>query len=185
LAGLEKAVNEESPQEVELAIRRIALIHGVIMTAGGIPLIYLGDEIGMRNDYTYRDHPLRKRDSRWAHRFPADWEAYARRSDVATVEGRVFQSLKNLIALRKGYSVFSGGELETILTENVHVLGYARLYDGQRAVVFANFSESEQRIPAMVIEQNNLAGKSRLFGESDIPAQGDLVLKPLEFVAFG
>ena len=185
LAGLEKALNEEGPQEVELAIQRIALIHGVIMTAGGIPLIYLGDEIGMLNDYSYRDHPWRKRDSRWAHRFPADWEAYARHSDPKTIEGRIFQHLQDLIALRKGNPVFVGGELDVILTENVHVLGYTRLHDSQRAVVFANFSEDEQGISAKVIEQNNLAGKARLFGESDISVQGDLVLKSLEFVVFG
>ena len=52
LAGLEKALREETPHEVELAIRRILLIHGVILTVGGIPLIYLGDEIGTLNDYT-------------------------------------------------------------------------------------------------------------------------------------
>ena len=185
LAGLEKALNEEGPQEVELAIRRIALIHGIIMTTGGIPLIYLGDEIGTLNDYSYRDHPLHKRDSRWAHRPPTNWELYARRADSETVEGKVFHRLKNLIALRKGHPVFSGGELEAILTENEHVLGYARLYDGHRAVVFANFSESEQYLSARVIEQNNLNGKSRLFGESNISVQGDLVLRPYEFAVFG
>ncbi|KAA0262182.1 MAG: amylosucrase, partial [Chloroflexi bacterium] len=46
LAGLEKALSEEGAKEVEFAIRRILLIHGIILTAGGIPLIYLGDEIG-------------------------------------------------------------------------------------------------------------------------------------------
>jgi len=185
LAGLEKAIQEEGPREVELAIRRIALIHGIIMTAGGIPLIYLGDEIGTLNDYSYRDHPWRKRDSRWAHRSPADWEAYARHRDPETIEGRVFQHLQDLIALRKAHSVFAGGDLDAILTENVHVLGYARLHNGVRAAVFANFSETEQTVSAKVIEQNNLGGKARLFGESDISEQGDLVLKPLEFVVFG
>jgi glycosidase len=185
LAGLEKALNEEGPREVELAIRRIALIHGIIMTAGGIPLIYLGDEIGTLNDYSYLEHPWRKSDSRWAHRVPANWEAYARHNDPTTVEGGVFQSFQDLIALRKERTVFAGGELDVILTENVHVLGYNRLHDGERAAVFANFSESEQIISAKVIEQNNLADKTRLFGESDIPYQGDLVLKPLEFVVFG
>ena len=185
LAGLEKALNEEGPREVELAIRRIALLHGLIMTVGGIPLIYLGDEIGMLNDYSYRDHPLHKHDSRWAHRVSADWEAYARRDDLGTLEGRVFHSLKDLIALRKTHTVFSGGELELIPTENVHVLGFARLYNADRAVIFANFSESEQPIPAKVIEQNNLAGKVCLFGESEISTSGELVLKPLEFVVFG
>jgi magnesium chelatase family protein len=52
LAGLEKALREEGENEVELAIRRILLIHGIILTVGGIPLIYLGDEIGTLNDYT-------------------------------------------------------------------------------------------------------------------------------------
>src|SRR6266508_2328099 len=46
LAGLEKALREEGENEVELAVRRILLIHGIILTAGGIPLIYLGDEVG-------------------------------------------------------------------------------------------------------------------------------------------
>jgi glycosidase len=58
---------------VELAIRRILLIHGVILTVGGIPLIYLGDEIGTLNDYTYRDDPAHASDSRWVHRPRADW----------------------------------------------------------------------------------------------------------------
>ncbi|MGB7872985.1 MAG: hypothetical protein WBL25_01280, partial [Anaerolineales bacterium] len=110
---------------------------------------------------------------------------YARHSDPKAVEGRVFQSLQDLISLRKTRAVFAGGDLDVILTENVHVLGYTRLHKGDRAVVFANFSESEQVISAKVIEQNSLAGKSRLFGGSDISPQGELVLKPLEFVVFG
>jgi amylosucrase len=185
LAGLEKALGEEGPLEVELAIRRIALLHAIIMTVGGIPLIYLGDEIGILNDYSYRDHPQHKRDSRWAHRPSADWDAYARRDDPECIEGRVFRSLKDLIALRKDHPVFSGGDLEIIPTENVHVLGYARLHNAERVAVFANFSESEQTVPAKVIEQNNLGGKTCLFGESAIAATGDLLLKPLEFAVFG
>lgn len=64
LAGLEKAVNEEGPAEIEIAIRRILLIHAVILTIGGIPLIYLGDEIGTLNDYSYLDDHAHRRDSR-------------------------------------------------------------------------------------------------------------------------
>jgi amylosucrase len=184
LAGLEKAINEEGSQEVDLAIRRIALIHGIIMTVGGIPLIYLGDEVGTMNDYSFRDHPWRKRDSRWAHRSPADERAYTLHRDPETIEGRVFQSLKALIALRKEHSVFAGGVLDVIVTENVHVLGYTRLHQGERAVIFANFSESDQNISAKVIEQNNLAEKSRLFGSSDISTGGDLWMEPLEFIVF-
>ena len=59
LAGLEKALNEETAVEVELALRRILLIHGIILTIGGIPLLYLGDEIGQLNDYSYYDDPAK------------------------------------------------------------------------------------------------------------------------------
>jgi hypothetical protein len=54
---------EEGLREVGLAIRRILLINGMILVAGGIPLIYLGDEIAMLNDYTYRDDPAHERHS--------------------------------------------------------------------------------------------------------------------------
>lgn len=185
LAGLEKALTEEGPREVELAILRITLLHGVTLTVGGIPLLYFGDEIGILNDYSYRDHPLRERDSRWAHRPRANWEAYARRNESDTIEGRVFQNIQALVALRKSHPVFSNGDLEIIHTENEHVLGFARLYAGDRAVVFANFNEAEQIVPAKVIQQNNLEGKACWFGTGKITPAGDLALKPLDFCVLG
>jgi len=87
LAGLEKAMKEEGPNEVELAIRRISLIYGIILTVGGIPLIYLGDEIGTLNDYNFRDDPDHEQDSRWVHRPRANWQAYDKR--------RIFRPLKD------------------------------------------------------------------------------------------
>ena len=77
------------------------LIHGVILTVGGIPLIYLGDEIGTLNDYSYRDDPAHERDSRWVHRPQADWEKYEKRNDPNTIEGRVFQRVENVDRIAK------------------------------------------------------------------------------------
>ncbi len=181
LAGLEKALHEEGPAEVELAIRRILLIHGIILTVGGIPLIYLGDEVGTLNDYTYRDDPAHERDSRWAHRPRTDWEKYEKRNDVNTVEGRVFQGLKMLIDLRKQHEVFAGGELEIIPTENEHVLGFTRIHAGKRAVIFANFSEQPQIISKRIIEQYAVQNKERLHGHSNILQK----LEPLDLLIFG
>ena len=185
LAGLEKALKEEGPNEVELAIRRILLIHGVTITIGGIPLIYLGDEIGTLNDYSYRDDPAHERDSRWVHRPHADWGQYAQRNKAKTTEGRVYQGLQKLILLRKEHAVFSGGELEVIPTENEHVLGFMRTHAGQRAVIFANFSESPQLIQARILEQYSLYEKEPLHGLSVISLQKDLTVEPLDFVVFG
>jgi amylosucrase len=181
LAGLEKALHEEGANEVELAIRRILLIHGIILTVGGIPLIYLGDEVGTLNDYTYRDDPAHERDSRWVHRPRTDWEKYEKRNDVNTVEGRVFQGLKMLIDLRKQHSVFAGGELEIIQTENEHVLGFTRIHAGKRAVIFANFSEQPQAISKRIIEQYAVQNKERLHGRSNILQS----LEPLDLMIFG
>ena len=185
LAGLEKAIKEEGFDQVELAIRRILLIHGVILTAGGIPLIYLGDEIGTLNDYTYRDDPAHERDSRWVHRPHADWEKYAKRHDPTCIEGQVYQGLQNLIALRKGNEAFSGGELEIIPTENEHVLGFERKHAGQRAIVLANFSEQPQMIRTRILEQYNVLHKDILHGASHISIQADTTLEPLDFLVLG
>ena len=185
LTGLEKALKEEGPNEVELAIRRILLIHGIILTAGGIPLIYLGDEIGTLNDYTYRDDPAHERDSRWVHRPRADWEKYARRNNPATLEGRVYQGLKMLIGLRKQLDAFSGGDLEIIPTETAHVLGFTRTHAGHRAVLFANFSERPQTIPARVVAQYSVHTKKQLHGVSQYSPQGDMTIEPLDLWVFG
>ena len=45
LAGLEDALHTGDEQQMELSIRRIVLIHSIILSIGGIPLIYLGDEV--------------------------------------------------------------------------------------------------------------------------------------------
>lgn len=182
LAGLEKAIEEEGNDEIGLAVRRILLIHGIILTIGGIPLLYLGDEIGTLNDYSYRNDPAHERDSRWVHRPRADWKKYASRGDAATLEGRVYRGLKNLIALRKHHEVFSGGEVDVIQTGNEHVLGFARYHAGKHAVLLANFSEGPQVIAARIVDQHALYTKHRLHGLGKICPHEDFIIQPLDFV---
>lgn len=182
LAGLEKALNEEGPAEVELAIRRILLIHGIILTVGGIPLLYLGDEIGTLNDYSYQNDPAKAADSRWVHRPRADWARYARRHDPQTIEGRIYAGLRQLIQLRKEHAVFSGHDLRVLETGSVHVLGYERHLGEHRALVFANFSEQPQTLPSNVLLQADGRALRPLYGQSTISETGTLTLPPLGFV---
>lgn len=185
LAGLEKALHEEGEKEVELAVRRILLIHGVILTVGGIPLIYLGDEIGTLNDYTYRDDPAHERDSRWVHRPRADWKKYEKRNDLHNIEGHIYNGFRTLIELRKTHDAFSGGDLEVIPTENEHVLGFVRIHGGKRAAIFANFSESQQTIPPRIIEQYSISSLKKLHGRNHVSLKNSLTLEPLDFLVFG
>ena len=185
LAGLEKALHEEGEKEVELAIRRILLIHGIILTVGGIPLIYLGDEIGALNDYSYRDDPAHERDSRWVHRPRADWAKYKKRNNLHSLEGHIFHGFRAMIELRKSHEVFAGGDLEVIPVENEHVLAFARSHAGKRAVVFVNFSEVPQTVERRTIEQYSIMSLKKLHGRNHVSPKNALTLEPLDFVVFG
>jgi amylosucrase len=135
LAGLERGD--------EHAIDRILLIHAIILSAGGIPLLYLGDEVATPNDYSYRDDPAKADDSRWVHRPAFDWQRAERRHDATTPEGRVFQTLQRMIQVRQSNPVFAGNRTRFFDTGSLHVLGYTH---NQRLHVLANFSDVEQGI---------------------------------------
>jgi amylosucrase len=187
LAGLEKALREETALEVDLAIRRVLLIHSVILSIGGIPLLYLGDELGTLNDYCYRDDPAKAPDSRWVHRPFTDWEKLARidesehrsendpslspdrtgpdpgpdqagiRIESGMIERRVYRALRHLISVRKAASAFAGSAMSVIDTDNPHVLGYIRQHQGARMLVLANFSEGEQVVAANTLRNHGLS----------------------------
>lgn len=50
------------------ALARLRLLYGLAFAAGGLPLIYMGDELGQLNDPSYRDDPVRQHEGRWLHR---------------------------------------------------------------------------------------------------------------------
>ena len=68
LAGLEDALAAGDPDLVDLAIRRILLGHALVFGYDGIPLLYMGDELGMLNDHSYLDDLALAADNRWLHR---------------------------------------------------------------------------------------------------------------------
>ncbi len=183
LAGLEKGLQEETEAEVELAVRRVLLLHSVILTMGGIPLIYLGDEVGSLNDYSYLNDPAKVGDSRWVHRPHMDWEKAARRVDPDTIEGTIYQRLHRLIDLRKQHAAFAVEEMEVIDTGSDHVFGYVRGHGGDRVLVLANFTERGQTIAAnhLRIHGLNNTFTDLVTGETIILDQ-NLALDPYRFV---
>jgi amylosucrase len=159
LAGLEQAIQADSDAEIDLAIRRILLIHGVILTLGGIPLIYLGDEVGTMNDYCYDEDPAKAGDSRWIHRPFADWSRFSERHNRDTIPGRIYSQLHTLIALRKAHPAFAGVTSDIIETRNGHVFGYVRQHAGERVLCLANFSEQVQTVPVNEVRLYGLSYK--------------------------
>ena len=182
LAGLEAALQTQSPSEIDLAIRRILLIHGVILTIGGIPLIYLGDEVGTLNNYRYGDDPAKAADSRWIHRPAADWTHDAERRDPATVAGRIYAGFRHLIAARQAHPAFAGVTTEVIDPGNPHVFGYVRHHGGERVLALANFTEWPQTVSANTVR---LYGLSYTFTDlvtgAALTLDQDLTLEPYRF----
>ncbi|MHA7217321.1 alpha-amylase family glycosyl hydrolase [Arthrobacter sp. MDT1-48-3] len=155
LAGLEAAETGGTEEAPGAAVARILLAHSIILSTGGIPLLYLGDEVGQLNDYTYLSDPAKAGDSRWVGRpaYPAD--RYATRQDPATDAGAVHTGLVRLIEVRKHTSEFTGGRLVPFHTDNPHVLGYQRpglLNDEDSTVlVLANFADTPQDVSARTL----------------------------------
>jgi amylosucrase len=119
------------------------MLHNMILAAGGIPLLYIGDEIASLNDYSYREDRDKAEDSRWVHRPRFDWERAEQRFDTATIVGRVFQGIKHMIGLRKGTPALSDGTTLFIPTYNDHVIAFLC---NREIMVLANFSEKPQTI---------------------------------------
>jgi amylosucrase len=90
------------------------------------------------------------------HRPISDWDKINRRLESDTLEGKIYTGLQRLIRLRMDNPVFAGQEIQVINTGNPHVLGYVRLQDHQRALVFANFSEEAQDLPGNLLRMYGL-----------------------------
>ncbi len=146
LAGLEKALAVETEVEVDLAIKRIVMIYGIILTIGGIPLFYLGDEIGTLNDYGYLNNPSKKQDSRWVHRSRFDDNLAEKRHNKKTVAGRIFTEILQIIQIRKENIIFRNLKTTILESKNPHVFCFSRNNELEQILVIANFSEKPQKI---------------------------------------
>jgi amylosucrase len=182
LAGLEQALQTHDSDAVELSVRRICLLHAIILSIGGIPLIYLGDELGVTNDYGYQNDPSKASDSRWVHRPKMNWKQAERRCDAGTLEGRIYQQLRHLIRLRKENVGFGGSQMEVVNAGTDHVFAYVRSNEHQRILVLANFTEQIQRVRANEVRLYGLAYHFReLIGGSALHlGDDDLLLEPYQ-----
>lgn len=150
LAGLQYAVESGDLQAIDHAVQTILLLHSLILSFGGIPLLYYGDEIGTTNNFSYLNEPHKMEDSRWVHRPNIDWEKAALRNTTGTVEYQIFSGLKRMIAIRKEVGVFADfNNRELINVDNNHLFVFKRYYfnnQGEDVLVIANFDQEPQSV---------------------------------------
>ncbi|MDV5172161.1 alpha-amylase family glycosyl hydrolase [Photobacterium rosenbergii] len=153
LAGLERALEQDDNQLIELALKRIRLLNSINLSIGGIPLIYQGDELGILNDHSYLEDSSKADDARWVNRPAITDDAIARAQLPGSFEASVNQSLKAMIKLRQNNEVFGASRTEILETYNPHLFAYARLNDnGQTMLAICNFSEQEQQVPFSITD---------------------------------
>lgn len=100
LTGIEAAQAQGDASALAHAIDRLVLLYGVALAMPGVPLIYMGDELGLGNDESFRDDPVRQHEGRWLQRPVMDWTLAQQRHDTGSVAGQVFSRLRQLIHAR-------------------------------------------------------------------------------------
>jgi amylosucrase len=189
LAGLEAAIENGNPEEIDDAIKVIILLHGMIMSFGGIPLLYYGDEIGTTNYYRYVEDETKSGDTRWMHRPRFDWDKAELRHKPNTVENRIFQALKKMISVRKeiaAFADFNNRELHDI--GNPHLFSFCRVNPQQtsdRVLVVGNFDAHPQHMELDELMQSGFNQYSQLHdlysGEKPAMFKNALVVPPYRF----
>lgn len=146
LLGLEKGIKTRDQKLVEEAISKIVLLHGIILSYGGIPMIYAGDEIGTTNDYSYLNESDKRSDSRWLNRPIQDWERVKLARSSKGVPAQVFGRIQHLVKVRKSKPVMADKTLPVLYdTKNVHVFAFERrAKKANNILVLSNFDENEQ-----------------------------------------
>jgi amylosucrase len=158
LAGIEAALISGDDIHLDLAIRRYVLAHCLVLGFGGLPLIYMGDEVGLRNYYDFVEEPDHADDNRWVHRPPMPWDLVDRRHIEGTVEYRIWHRLRHLITVRSSLpSLDASVESEILDPVNPAVLVFLRRFSSQTMVGVYNMTTESQKLPRWVIPLGNWA----------------------------
>lgn len=139
LAGVEAAVEAGNRPALETALDRLTCAYAMVFGFGGLPLLYMGDELGLLNDHSFEQDPAKADDNRWLHRPAMDWDQAADRDDVAE---RVFTSIRSLIRARKALpSLHASVGTEVFVTDDPAVLVFRRRHPAGALIEVYNLSE--------------------------------------------
>lgn len=180
LAGLETALRDGDPDGVDLAIDRILMGHALIASFGGIPLIYMGDELGLLNDYSYLDDPDHAHDSRWIHRPTMDWARAARAAvDPTSPEGRILAGTRTILQRRRATERLHGiHPTEVLDCGNAAIFAIARRAPAQAILCLFNFTEKWQGIPGSWLRYRGVEDMRDLLSDTTVSLHDDTLMLP-------
>jgi maltose alpha-D-glucosyltransferase/alpha-amylase len=191
---------------VENSRRRIELLHSLLFSLPGTPVIYYGDEIGMGDNIYLGDRNGVRTPMQWT----GDRNGGFSRTDPARLFAPVvmdpvygYQSIsveaqerspfsllnwmKRMIALRKQFKVFGRGTLEFLRPPNRRILAYVRRYEDELVLCVTNLSRTVQPVE---LDLSAFAGMTpiEMLGLTEFPKIGQqpyfLTLPPYYFYWF-
>ena len=186
--------------------RRVELLHGLLFTLPGTPILYYGDEIGMGDNIYLGDRNGVRTPMQWS----ADRNAGFSRANPARLFAPVIMDslygyeavnvesqhsdsssilnwMRNMISLRKLFQVFGRGSIEFLHPDNRKILAYVRRYEDQAILCVANLSRFAQPVE---LGLNMLAGMRpvEMLGYVEFPPIGEqpypLTVGPYGMLAF-
>jgi glycosidase len=120
-------------------IEKLELAFAFLLTARGIPMLYYGDEIGMAGG----SDPDNRRD------FPGGWKQDSRNAFEASgrtiQENKIFEYVRNLIALRSRLEPLRRGSMVNLLIAN-NAWVYARRTPKETVIVGLNAASQTQNV---------------------------------------
>ena len=180
MCGVESAGFEQDEQKMDQAITKDVMLHAYMFTQSGIPMLYSGDEIGQVNDYTYKDDPEKAPDSRYIHRGKFNWDLVDNIANKESVQGKIFQSLDKLEAIRRNEAVFNtDAEVYTKDYSDQSVLWIIRRAEGEELHAVFNFSDYPKTIwmPETAEYTDLLTDKKAEVTTVDLPGWGFFWMK--------
>lgn len=186
LAGLEQALDRGDEHLVDMSVARILLIHAIILSIGGIPLLYAGDELAVLNDYSFLQDDDKRHDARWVNRPKITEEALAEAARQGTPQNRVNTAIRRMIHLRKANPIFGDARTRIVNTGNQHLFVYQRIRpESAGLTAICNFSDHTQVLDGDSLQSIGLAASAveLVTGERvDLSSAGELKLEPFQFM---
>ncbi len=147
LLGVERAVETNDQVALNLALARIRCAYAMVYSFGGIPLLYMGDELGLTNDYGFEQIAEHADDNRWMHRPVMPWNLVDATKDVNSIAGNIYQSIKHLGITRKNIASLQADVQTTVKVDvNPAIVFFIRKHAAGDFIGVFNFSSSSQQV---------------------------------------
>ena len=179
LAGLERALLAGDSGAAALAVQRILMGHALIAGFGGIPLIYMGDELASLNDYDFLAQPDHAHDSRWVHRPRMDWDLAATRHSSDAPPGQVFRGLRHILARRRATPALHAATPTRVLdTGNPGLFAVARAAPTGTVLCLYNFTVNWVHLPEAWARVQGVSQMHDALSDAPVGAPGGLLALP-------